>query len=200
VLLATAGVVVWARVLNHADNSTAQSSCPSSASTPAGLPAITPLPYTALDAVQPIPAVDVRVHTLNASTQVGLASRVALELQGYGFGQAGTPGNDPRYPLGGMNCFAQIRFGANGTTAARTVSLLVPCAQLVRDNRQDASVDLALGKYFTDLAPSPAALQVLDQLANWAKSHPATSGGLQSAGQLPSESAQLLAGAHTFRC
>jgi hypothetical protein len=200
VLLATAGVVVWARVLNHADNSTAQSSCPAPASPPAGLPAITPLPYSALNAVQPIPAAGVRVHTRNASTQVGLAGRVALELQQYGFAQAGTPDNDPRYPLGDMKCFAQIRFGANGTTAARTLSLVVPCAQLVRDNRQDASVDLALGNYFTDLAPSPVALQVLDQLANWANSHPATGGGLQSTGALPSVSAALLAGAHTFGC
>lgn len=200
VLLATVGVVVWARVLSKADNSTTQSECPASASTPAGLPAITPLPYSALNAVQPIPAADVRVRTVNASSQVGLANRIALELQQYGFTQVGTPGNDPRYPRGDMRCFAQIRFGPNGTGAARTLSLVVPCAQLVRDNRQDASVDLALGRYFTDLTPDPAAVQVLDQLANWAKSHPPTGGGLQSAGQLPAVSSQLLAGAHTFGC
>ena len=78
---------------------------------------------------------------------------------------------------------------------------VVPCAQLVRDNRQDASVDLALGAYSNDLAPTPAAKQVLTQLAAWAVKHPTTSGGLQAQNsQQPAVSASLLAGAHTFRC
>jgi hypothetical protein len=201
VLLATAGVTVWAHVLHQAGNSTVQSSCPVSAAAPAGLPAITPLPYTALDAVAPIPAAQVHVRALNSSSQVGLAGRIALELQQYGFPQAGTPGDDPRYPHGDMRCFGQIRFGPNGAAAARTLSLVVPCAQLVRDNRQDTSVDLALGKYFTDLAPSADALKVLSQLATWSRTHPSTGGGLQSqAAQAPAVAARLLAGAHTFGC
>jgi hypothetical protein len=98
-----------------------------------------------------------------------------------------------------MRCFGQIRFGPNGEAAARTLSLVVPCAQLVRDNRQDSTVDLALGSYFTGLAPSSDATQVLAQLATWSQSHP-SAGGLESTEQLPSVSARLLAGAHTFRC
>lgn len=200
VVLATAGVMVWAHVLSQAGNSTVQSSCPASAITPAKLPPITPLSYSALNAVQPIPAADVRVRTLNASKQTGLAGRIALELSHYGFTQAAAPADDPRYPQGDMKCFGQIRFGANGEAAARTLSLVVPCAQLVRDNRQDASVDLALGTYFTDLAPSSDATTVLAQLAAWSRDHPTTHGGLESTGQQPSLSAALLAGAHTFRC
>jgi hypothetical protein len=77
----------------------------------------------------------------------------------------------------------------------------VPCAQLVRDNRQDASVDIALGSYSNDLGPTPIAKQVLTQLAAWAAKHPATTGGLQAQnGQQPAVSAALLAGAHTFQC
>ena len=200
VLLVAAGATVWVHVLRQAGNSTTQSSCPAATDTPASLPAITPLPYSALDHVQPVPAAQVRVRTLNASSQVGLAGRISLELSHYGFTQLGEPANDPRYPQGGMRCFGQIRFGPNGEGAARTLSLVVPCAQLVRDNRQDDSVDLALGTYFTDLTPGADAQQVLSQLATWAKSHPAGAGGLQAQGTLPAVSAQLLAGAHTFRC
>jgi hypothetical protein len=201
VVLATAGVLVWSHVLRQAGNSTVQASCPVSADTPAGLSAVTPVPYSALNDVQPIPAAQVRVHELNSSTQVGLAGRIALELRQYGFAQVGTPGNDPRYPSGDMRCFGQIRFGPNGAAAARTLSLIVPCAQLVRDDRQDASVDLALGTYFTDLAPSSDAVTVLGQLSAFAQDHPAAGGGLQSqAQQAPAVSARLLAGAHTFRC
>jgi hypothetical protein len=200
-VLAVVSVVVWTNVLRHTENSTAQSVCPASPTTPAKLPALTPLPYTALDGVQPVPPGEVRVHTLNASTQRGLAVRVSLELAQYGVAQAAPPGNDPRYPTGDMRCFGQIRFGPNGSAAARTLSLLVPCAQLVRDNRQDTTVDLALGSYFTDMAPSSDATQVLAQLAQWSRGHPATSnGGLQSQAALPSLSPALLNGAHTWRC
>jgi hypothetical protein len=201
VLLAAVSAVVWVNVLGQAGNSTAEASCPAGANTPAKLPKITPLPYTALNNVVPAPPSQVRVHTLNSSSQNGLAGRIDTEVQKLGFVQGGTPANDPRYPLGDMRCFAQIRFGPNGAAAARTVSLAVPCAQLVRDNRQDASVDLALGAYFTDLAPNPAGQAALAQLVTWAQHHPAPAGGLQSQnGQQPAVSAALLAGAHTFGC
>jgi hypothetical protein len=199
VVLATAGVVVWANVLSRAGNSTVQSSCPASASAPANLPPVTPLSYSALNNVPPVPAGQVQVRTLNASTQVGLAGRIALELSQLGFQPVGQPGNDPRYPDGDMRCFGQIRFGPGGEAAARTLSLVVPCAQLVRDNRQGSTVDLALGSYFTDLAPSSDAIQVLAQLDTWAQNHP-SGGGLESTAEAPALPEQLLAGAHTFRC
>ena len=130
---------------------------------------------------------------------MGEAARVALGLSQYGFQSSGDPANDPRYPNDDMRCFGQILFGANGEAAARTLSFVVPCAQLVMDNRQDAVVDLVLGSYFTDLAPSSDAIQVLAQLNTWSAGHPSV-GGLESAAQLPSVSERLLTGAHTFRC
>jgi LytR cell envelope-related transcriptional attenuator len=201
VVLAAASAVIWVNVLHRAANSTAQSRCPVAATAPVGLPKLTPLPYTALNSVAPTPPSQVRVRTLNASTQTGLANRIDTEVQKLGFLPAGAPGNDPRYPLGDMDCFGQIRFGPNGESAARTVSFILPCAQLVQDNRQDASVDLALGDYFTDLAPNADGQQVLAQLSTWAQHHPVAAGGLQAqSGQLPAVSATLLAGAHVFEC
>jgi len=222
VVLATASAIVWINVLHQANNSTAQTRCPAGASTPAGQPAtaeptspaptkptptnpaqptLTPLAYTALDNVTPAPPGQVRVRTLNASTQVGLAYRVDTQLQQLGFVPAAPPANDPRYPLGDMRCFGQIRFGPNGEPAARTVSLVEPCAQLVEDRRQDATVDLALGEYATDITPTPDTQQVLAVLKAWAARHPTGNGGLQSqASQQPSVSASLLAAAHRFEC
>jgi hypothetical protein len=201
VILAATSAIVWVNVLHQAANSTAQAVCPAGKSTPAKLPTLTPLAYTALNSVAPAPATQVKVRVLNATTQTGLAGRVDTAIQALGFVQAAPPADDPRYPLGDMRCFGQIRFGPNGAAAARTVSFIVPCAQLVRDNRQDASVDLALGAYATDLAPTPAAKQVLTQLTAWAAKHPAATGGLQAQnGQQPALSASLLATAHTFQC
>lgn len=199
--LALASVVVWGKVFSHTENSTERSTCVPSVTTPAKLPAITPLPYDALDFVSPLPPAQVQVHTLNASTQVGLAGRIQYELAQYGIGQAGVPGNDPRYPASDMRCFGQIRFGPNGYGAARTLSMLVPCAQLVRDNRQNTSVDLSLGSYFTDVAPSSAATEVLAELTTWAHDHPtSTGGGLQAQAAQPKVTATLLTNAHSWRC
>lgn len=141
------------------------------------------------------------MRTLNGSTQRGLAVRIGFEMAQYGIAQTGVPGNDPRYPTGDMRCFGQIRFGPNGSGAARTLSLLVPCAQLVRDNRQDTSVDLALGDYFADLAPSSDGVEALAQLGRLARGQSTSDGGgLQSQAPRPTVSAALLAGAHTWRC
>jgi hypothetical protein len=201
VVLAATSAIVWVNVLHQAANSTVRAVCPAGKSAPAKLPALTPLSYTALNSVTPAPAAQVKVRVLNASTQSGLAARVDTQFQQLGFVQAAPPADDPRHPLGDMRCFGQIRFGPNGAAAARTVSLVVPCAQLVRDSRQDPSVDVALGSYSNDLTPTQATKQVLTQLAAWAAKHPPTTGGLQSqSGQQPAVSASLLAGAHTFQC
>jgi hypothetical protein len=201
VILATASVIVWMNVLHQAGNATAQVRCPAGANTPAGLPTLTPLAYTALDTVAPAPPGQVKVRTLNASTQVGLAGRIDGELQKLGFVSAAPPGDDPRYPRGDMRCFGQIRFGPNGESAARTVSLVEPCAQLVEDHRQDTTVDVALGEYANDVAPTLDTQLVLADLTAWAARHPTANGGLQSqSGQLQSVSASLLAGAHSFQC
>jgi hypothetical protein len=100
-----------------------------------------------------------------------------------------------------MTCRGQIRFGANGESAARTVSLLAPCTQLVRDNRQDNTVDLAIGKNFTGVTASTQAQQALKQLSAWAANHPAPQGGQQALNSvLPQLNATLLAQAHSTQC
>lgn len=190
--------VVWIKIFNHAGNVNAQTACPAPVTKAAGR---TDLPYTALDNVVPQPADNVQVTVLNGSSQRGLATRISAELTQLGFAQAGQPSDDPEYPKGNMRCYGQIRFGANGESAARTLSFVVPCAQLVRDNRQDATVDLAVGTNFTDLAPNNDARQVLSQLANWSAQHPSVNGGLLAHdGLAPRIAPALLSGAHPGQC
>jgi hypothetical protein len=211
IVLGVAAVFVWTKVISKASDVDAAVACPpagsqtsaSAAATPSPKPKAgtdTALPYNALDKIAPEPATDVRVRVYNASTSRGAATQASNQLTQAGM-QVGPPGNDPLYPNGDMSCLGQIRFGANGESAARTVSLLVPCTQLVRDNRQDASVDLAIGKDFTGVAPNSDAQQAIHQLATWATQHPAPKGGQQSqAAVLPKLSSTLLANAHSDQC
>ncbi|HEY0807156.1 MAG TPA: envelope integrity protein Cei, partial [Pseudonocardiaceae bacterium] len=161
----------------------------------------TPLPYNALDKIASEPAADIaKVQVYNATTQSGAAQQVSIQLSQQGF-QVADPADDPLYPKQDMTCRGQIRFGANGESAARTISLLVPCTQLVRDNRQDGTVDLAIGKTFTIVSPNSQALQAMKQLSAWAASHPAPQGGQQALNSvLPQLSPDLLAQAHTTQC
>jgi hypothetical protein len=207
VLLGLTVVIVWTKVIAKAsDVNTAVACAPSSAQpvAPAGQPKPkpgTPLSYDALDKIAPEPAADVKVQVFNASTQGGAATQAANQLAQVGFPQVTKPAEDPLYPKHDMTCRGQIRFGANGESAARTVSLIAPCTQLVRDNRQDSSVDLALGKNFTGVTPSSEAQQALQQLRTWAASHPAPQGGQQALNSvLPQLSATLLAKAHSTQC
>jgi hypothetical protein len=182
--------------------------CPSSSTqptAPAGSKAKPPqpgtvLPYDALDKVAPAPASDVTVQVYNASTQRGAATQASIQLQQDGF-HVPPAADDPLYPKHDMKCRGQIRFGANGESAARTVSLLVPCTQLVRDNRQDATVDLAIGSNFTTVSPTNQAQQALQQLAQWASQHPTPQGGQQAQNSLqPQLNESLLSQAHSTQC
>jgi hypothetical protein len=207
VVLGVAAVVVWTKVISKASDVNAAVACPPSAaqsSTPPSAKAKpqpgTPLPYNALDKIAPAPAGAVKVQVLNASSQRGAATTATLDLQQDGF-QVAKPANDPLYPKQDMNCRGQIRFGANGESAARTISLLVPCTQLVRDNRQDATVDLAIGSDFTGIAPNNDAQQAIKQLATWASKHPTPQGGQQAQnGVLPQLNPTMLAQAHSDQC
>jgi hypothetical protein len=125
---------------------------------------------------------------------------VSIDLRQRGF-QVADPASDPLYPKQDMSCRGQIRFGVNGESAARTMSLLVPCTQLVRDTRQDGTVDLAIGKSFIGVAPNSQALQAMQQLSAWAANHPAPQGGQQALNSvLPQLSPDLLAQAHSTQC
>ena len=197
-LLAVAVIVVWVKVFGKASDVNAIIACAPSST--AKQPAGTPVAYDSLDKIAPEPAADVKVQVYNATTQRGAALQVSNQLSQAGF-QVAAPANDPLYPKADMACRGQIRFGANGESAARTISMVVPCTQLVRDNRQDSTVDLSIGKTFTGVAPNSSAQQALAKLATWAQSHPAPQGGQQALNSvLPQLAPDLLAAAHPDQC
>ena len=198
VVLVVAAIVVWVNVIGKATNVNAETACPAPAN---GAAVGTSLPHNGLDKVNPEPATDVKVRVLNASTQRGAAQQAKLVLSGLGFQQAAEPGDDPLYPKGDLHCQGEIRFGANGVGAARTLSLVLPCTQLVRDTRQDETVDLAIGSNFGQISPSPAAQTALKQLAAWSATHPTPSGGQQAQGTVaPQLSPSLLSAARDYPC
>lgn len=208
VLLVIAAVVVWVKVIDRADNTAAATDCPPVPSV-AGKPAPqigTPLAYNALAKVTPTPPSEVQVSVYNASTKHGAAQVVSTSLLQLGFAVAGSPQTDPAYPQSDSNpqdvlaCQGQIRFGANGESAARTLSLVLPCTQLIKDNRQDASVSVSIGSKFGTVAPNGDASQVLKQLNDFANAHPVQPGGQQAQGLAPQISPQLLTGAASTPC
>lgn len=160
--LAVAAVATWTVVLLGAAGPAGLTAC----SLPlTGPPAGEVLAADALDSVAPVPAGSARVRVLNAGGQRGQANLVAAQLDDLGFAQAAPPANDPFYPSGDMDCTGQVRFGPAGAAAASTVALVLPCAELVRDDRTDDTVDVAVGTAFGDLNPVRAVRDVLDRLA-----------------------------------
>lgn len=129
-------------------------------------------PRAALDAQDPVPPSAVRVRVLNGGGQRDQAKLAASELAELGFGEAGDPANDPLYPASDLTCFGQIRYGPTGKGAARVLSLVVPCAELVRDGRPDDTVDLSLGKDFRDIDPPKATRDALGAIARDAAAEP----------------------------
>ena len=160
-LLAVAAVVTWSVVLVHASGPSAAATCPAptSGATPGQL-----IDLATLDAVAPVPVSAARVHVLNGGGQRGQANLVAAQLTDLGFAEAAPPDNDPVYPNGDLQCVGQLRFGPAGQGAARTLSLVLPCTELLRDNRTDDSVDVAVGTGFRDVNPPRAVRNALDQI------------------------------------
>lgn len=145
--------------------------------------AVTPgqrLPFDGLDEVPPAPPQQVQVQVLNASGTRGEATIVGGGLSELGFTPTATAADDPLYPAFDLRCHGEIRFGVAGQTVARTLSLALPCADLVRDARPDSMVDLALGTRFTALRPNAAARQALQDLAQLTQPTPVepSQGGL----------------------
>jgi hypothetical protein len=170
--------------------------------TPAAGVTYTSLGHGALDDRAPIPPDKVAVKVLNASKTRGQGGIVTESLRSLGFTQIANPEDDPAYPGDTKaTCRGEIRFGENGASAARTLSLLVPCAELIKDNRQDATVDLALGTTFGDLRPTAAASQLIGQLKTWSQQHQGSGGGEQSAGtSAPALDQAALASARNVTC
>ncbi|MFJ6674010.1 envelope integrity protein Cei [Actinosynnema sp. NPDC091369] len=213
-VLAVTAVVVWNRVLSEAGDVDAAIKCnppggmPSPSAGAPVAPAAEPpaalgtvLGHDALDRTDPVPVGQVQFRVFNASTQRNQARFVATTLTELGMKQAAEPGNDPVYPAQDMTCRGQIRFGAPGAGAARTLSLIEPCLELVRDERQDATVDVAIGQKFSDVKPNNSARKVLDQLAEWAAQQPEQQGGQVAEGSTPlSLNADNLKGARDIQC
>jgi hypothetical protein len=208
VLLVIAVIVVWVKVIDRADNTAAATTCPPVPAL-AGKPAPqigTPLAYSALAKVTPAPPAQVQVSVYNASPKRGAAQVVSTSLLQLGFQVAGDPKIDPAYPQSDKNpndvmaCQGQIRFGPNGEAAARTLSLVLPCTQLIKDPRQDASVTVSIGTKFGSVAPNGDAQQVLKQLTDFAKAHPVPQGGQQAQGLAPQIAPELLTGAAATPC
>ncbi|SEQ71760.1 LytR cell envelope-related transcriptional attenuator [Lentzea xinjiangensis] len=214
-VLLVSSVFVWVKVLGNASDVDAAIRCnapghaktsavagadPAAPPTAPSPPLGTVLEHDALDRTDPLPVAEVNFKVVNASTQRNHAKTVATQLTELGLKQAADPGNDPLYPAGDMTCRGQIRFGAPGSQAARTLSLLEPCLELVRDDRQDATVDVAIGKKFDEVKPNSHARKVLDQLSEWAAQQPEQQGGQVAAATPPSLNADNLAGARDVTC
>ena len=157
-VLAVLAIATWSVVFVNAGGAASASSCPVP-NPPAG----EVLSSDALEAVPPAPPGTVQVQVLNAGGQRGQASLVAAQLGDLGFSVKGT-GNDPLFPDEDMECYGQLRFGAAGEAAASSLTLVMPCLELVRDGRPDAGVDVSVGTGFGDFNPGRAARDALDQL------------------------------------
>jgi hypothetical protein len=204
-VLGIAATVVWLKVMNTDDEVTAAAHCDPPTTKPsvaAGQPVPTlgkPLEPSALDRTDPVAPSAALVRVANASSQRGQARLVTENLRALGFTEIADPTNDVLYGES-MTCRAQIRFGAQGTAAARTLSLVEPCAELIRDDRQDATVDIAVGEKFDDLHPNRSARALLEQLNDFAKQNPPVQGGLQSNAPQQKVDPGLLAAARNVKC
>ncbi|MFE0025761.1 envelope integrity protein Cei [Amycolatopsis sp. NPDC059021] len=199
-VLALGAVIVWVNAVVSKADVDAVVRCDPAASPPPGT-TFTSLPHDALDDRTPVPPDKIAVRVLNASSVRGQGSITTAGLKDLGFTGIGEPANDPAYDKREAKCRGQIRFGENGTAAARTMSLVVPCAELVQDNRKDASIDLVTGKSFGDLRPTSQAREILRQLTAWSQQHQGGGGGEQAAGaQAPVVDQTLLASARDVTC
>ncbi|MCP3804499.1 envelope integrity protein Cei [Allokutzneria sp. A3M-2-11 16] len=207
ILLAILGVLavsVWTKVFSTSADVEAAVRCPDPGAARPGASAAPAklgqaLPLDALDRTDPIAPNDMKVTVLNGSGRRGLAGQVAEKLAELGFNKAGEPSDDPVYVNQDLDCRGQIRFGPNGASAARTMSFLLPCAQFIRDDRQDGGIDVALGRKFTGVDPSSEAKQIFEQLKTWSEQQP-ESGGQQAAPAPPSLDSALVKAARTAYC
>lgn len=199
-LLGGFSLFVWFKALHDEADIDAAVRCDPPASPPAGV-TYTAAGHDALDDVNPIPPDKVAFRVLNASQARGQAAIITEELRQLGFTQAGKPTDDAAYADRAANCRGQIRYGDNGAPAARTLSLLDGCVELIKDNRKDASVDLAIGTQFGSVMPRPEAQQILDELATWSEEHRGQGGGELAAGDSgPEIEPSLLQAARPSSC
>lgn len=164
--LAVAAMIVWVIALNRPADVAEAAAC----NPPAGAAADPTqsklgeqVNRAAMTEVGPANLADAKIRVLNASGQGGQAAEVAGQLRDLGFADP-TAANDPLYENNRLSCQGQIRFGPNGRAAAAAVWLVAPCVELFQDQRQDDTVDLAIGTDFTELARSDDIEAVLSSL------------------------------------
>ncbi|MGH3979125.1 MAG: envelope integrity protein Cei [Pseudonocardiaceae bacterium] len=208
VLLGFVAGMVWFNVLGTTEPQVTECPPPTSPTAVAGVPAPPAAPYegqvrspTALDEVAPAPPQLARFRVLNGNGERGEAGIVGGGLAELGFAPAAEPTNDPLHPAFDLACHGQIRFGTAGQSAARTLSLVVPCAELVSDARPDDVVDVALGTEFTELRPTPESRTVLQRLVQLGEPVQPRQGGGQAAGPVqPVIDPELLKAARDVEC
>lgn len=159
-VLAVIAAGTWTTVLVRSAADSGLAACPAPASGSVG----TVLDADSLESVGPVPPGSVRATVLNAGGQRGQANLVAAQLGDLGFGEAASPDNDTVYPDGDLDCHGQLRFGQSGEAAAGTLQLVLPCLELVRDERGDDTVDVAIGTSFTQVDPRRDVQDALEQL------------------------------------
>jgi hypothetical protein len=108
---------------------------------------------TEMTDVTPAKLAETKIQVVNASGQGGQAAEVSGALRDLGFAQP-IAANDPIYATTKLTCQGQIRFGPKGQAAAAALWLVAPCTELFRDDRDNDSVDLAIGTDFTTLTHS----------------------------------------------
>lgn len=162
IVLVVASAVVWIVALTRPAEVHEATVCnPPPAQADPGQPRLgTAVSRSTMINVAPAKLADTKVRVLNASGRGGQAADVAGALRDLGFAQP-TAANDPVYAKTRLICQGQIRFGEAGQAGAAAVWLVVPCAELYRDDRTDDSVDLAVGTEFGALAHSDDIAAVL---------------------------------------
>lgn len=151
-----------------ASGSTAAPSSASRSSTPRSTTPSTLGTFTdknTLSRVRPSAPEDFVVNVFNASEQRGMAKTLSDEMRSVGFERIDLVDNDPLYPAYDLRCVGEIRYGNAGVASARTALMMMPCAQLVVDNRVDDSVDIAVGALYTFAVTSDEVKAVLTSIS-----------------------------------
>jgi hypothetical protein len=155
VAMSVVTLMVWVVALNRPSDVQEAAAC-----NPPPAPADPNTPPTALGEqvtrsemtdVTPAKLADTKIRVLNASGQGGQAAEVGGALRDLGFAEP-SAANDPVYATTRLTCQGQIRFGPSGRAAAAAVWLVAPCTELFQDERNDDTVDLAIGTEFSDLS------------------------------------------------
>lgn len=162
-VLALIAVIVWSVALTGGGDEARPVDCPMPSQTEGAR--LQPVQKADQLSVAPAALGQFQVTVLNAGAARGQARSISDDLAKQGFAP-GDPayGDDTLYGEQKLDCVAQIRFGQAGQSAASSLWLAVPCAQLVNDGRAGTDVELALGEYWDGLSSSQDVQAALEAL------------------------------------